>query len=103
MSKDLQLNIELKEIINIINMHKEVLSKNYDVKSIGIFGSFVRNEQKENSDIDILVEFSCPIGLKFFTLENYLSEMLGIKVDLVTKRALKSAIKDEILEEVIEI
>ena len=95
--------MELKEIIRLINKNREVLNKNYGVKSIGIFGSFVRNEQGENSDIDILVEFSGPIGLKFFTLENYLSEMLGIKVDLVTKRALKSAIKDEILEEVIEI
>ena len=93
----------IKEIIRIINKNRKVLNKNYSVKSVGIFGSFVRNEQVENSDIDILVEFSQPIGLKFFTLENYLSEILGLKVDLVTKGALKPIIREDILKEVIKI
>ncbi|MCK4353012.1 nucleotidyltransferase family protein [candidate division WOR-3 bacterium] len=95
--------MEFTKIVRLINKNKKVLSKNYKVKSIGIFGSFVRNEQREDSDIDILVEFSEPIGLKFFTLENSLSEILGMKVDLVTKGALKPIIREDILKEVIEI
>lgn len=95
--------MELKKIIRIIKKNREVLHKKYRVKSIGIFGSFVRNGQRENSDIDILVEFSEPVGLKFFTLENYLSELLKMKVDLVTKSAIKPIMKEDILKEVIEI
>ncbi|MBI4722335.1 MAG: nucleotidyltransferase family protein [Candidatus Stahlbacteria bacterium] len=95
--------MKIREIIRIINKNRELLNKNYSVKSIGIFGSFVRNEQKENSDIDILVEFSEPVGLKFFTLENYLSKILGAKVDLVTKGAIKPIIREDILKELIKV
>lgn len=101
--KEKMNNNNLSEIAELIKSHTEVLRNDYKIKSIGIFGSFVRNEQIENSDIDILVEFSEPVGLSFFTLENYLSEILGIKVDLVTKNALKPHIGEYILKEVMYI
>ena len=92
----------IQEIIDI-KQNMGILRQDYKVKKFGIFGSFVRNEQKEDSDIDILVEFSEPIGLEFFALENYLSEILGTKVDLVTKPALKPIIREDVLKELIEI
>ncbi|HID95112.1 MAG TPA: nucleotidyltransferase [Candidatus Latescibacteria bacterium] len=91
-------------ITNILKEHKEKLKDKYGVKEIGIFGSFVRGEQKLGSDIDILVEFEedAKIGLlKFVNMENYLSELLGVKVDLVEKSALKPRIGKHILKEVV--
>ena len=74
------------------------------MKTIGVFGSYVRGEQKEGSDLDVLVEFEEPVGLfEFMALENYLSDLLGVKVDLVSKKALKPHIGKRILEEVIMI
>ncbi len=85
-----------------INIQFPFLRDKYHVKKVGIFGSVVRNEQEKESDIDILVEFDSPIGFfDFIRLENFLSEILHKKVDLVTKKALKQAIKNEILKEVI--
>jgi predicted nucleotidyltransferase len=80
-----------------------VLEEKYKVKEIGIFGSYVRGEQTEKSDVDILVEFEggAKIGLlKFVNMENYLSDILGLKVDLVMKSALKPRIGKQILQEV---
>lgn len=72
------------------------------MRSIGIFGSYARGDNKETSDIDLLVEFSAPIGMfKFIEMEEFLSKALGKKVDLVTKKALKPIIKDEILKETV--
>ena len=69
---------------------------------MGIFGSVVRDNRKKESDIDVLVEFDSPIGFfDFIRLENFLSQILHQKVDLVSKKALKSAIKDNILKETI--
>ncbi len=87
-----------QEIISILKENKEDLEKKYKVKRIGVFGSFSRGEEKEGSDIDILVEFTEPVGFfLFIDLENYLSNLLGKKVDLVTKNALKPIIKDKII------
>jgi len=92
----------LNEIKSILETHKKELKDKYGVKEIGIFGSFVRGEAKEESDIDILVEFEKPIGFfKFLELEEYLSNLIGIKVDLVSKKALKPHIGKYILEEVV--
>lgn len=84
-------------------IHKQLplLKKKYHVKKIGIFGSFVRGEQKKGSDLDILVEFETPIGFfEFIRLENLLSRILGEKVDLVSKKAIKPAVKKEIFKQV---
>jgi len=74
----------------------------FGVKRIGVFGSYVRNEQKKKSDLDILVEFSITPGMfKFIELEDHLTNKLGIKVDLVMKSALKPFIGQQILKEVL--
>ena len=91
----------LDEIQKILRQQKEFLREKYKVKEIGVFGSFVRGEQTYTSDVDILVEFEeIPSLLKFVKLENYLSDVLGVKVDLVEKRALKPHIGKHILQEV---
>ena len=95
----------MKNLVNIkqiLEENKDRLRNEYNVKEIGIFGSYVRNEQKENSDLDILVDFEKPIGLfKFMELEEYLSNLLNIKIDLVSRKALKPFIGKYILEEVV--
>ena len=94
----------LAEIQEILRQKKPILRERFKVKEIGIFGSFVRGEEKDTSDLDILVELERPVGLiKFVGLQNYLSDELGEKVDLVTKSALKPRIKKNILSEVVYI
>jgi len=91
----------LEEIKDIIQQHKEELKKDYGVKEIGIFGSYVRREQKNTSDVDILIELEKPVGfVKFLKLEKRISDLLGVRVDLVTKKALKPYIGQRILQEV---
>jgi len=85
---------------------KPLLEEKFEVKSIGIFGSYVRGGEKKGSDLDILVEFEESADLSlldFIRLENYLSEELGVKVDLVEKGTLKPRIGKHILEEVVSI
>lgn len=94
----------LKKIEEILALHKQELREKYKVKEIGIFGSYVREKQKKKSDLDILVEFDKAIGFfKFLELEEYLEKLTGIKVDLVSKKALKPNIGKYILEEVVMI
>jgi predicted nucleotidyltransferase len=91
----------LDEIKSILALHKEELAERYKVKEIGIFGSYVKGEERRKSDVDILVEFKEPIGLfKFMDLERHLTELVCGKVDLVMKTALKPRIGRCILEEV---
>lgn len=77
------------EIRRILAEHEQELKFKFKVKELGIFGSYVRNEQRENSDVDILVDFEVPIGLEFVDLAEYLEAILGIKVDLVPRDAIK--------------
>lgn len=94
----------IKEIKNILAKHMEILESQYKVKSIGVFGSYIKGRQKKGSDLDILVEFLEPVSLlKFIHLENYLSEILGVQVDLVMKDALKPRIGKHILREVVNV
>jgi len=94
----------LKEIEKILKENKAILAERFKVKEIGIFGSYVRGEQKEKSDVDILVSFYEPISLfEFMDMEEFLTQILGVKVDLVSKKALKPRIGKYILEEVIYI
>lgn len=79
---------------------KKIKSK-YKVKKIGIFGSYVRGEQKEDSDIDILVEFEEPVSLlKLVSFENFLKEITGIKVDVVPENDIRPELRENILNEV---
>ena len=85
-----------------LELLKPEVEEKFKVKSIGFFGSYVRGEQKDTSDLDILVDFFEPISLfRFVELEDFLSQRLGVKVDLVMRDALKPRIKDSILNEAI--
>ncbi|MDP1854287.1 MAG: nucleotidyltransferase family protein [Candidatus Omnitrophota bacterium] len=96
--------ITLKTIKETLGKNKSLLAEKYQVKKIGVFGSYVRNEQKAKSDIDVLVEFKEPIGMfEFMDLEGFLRRLLGVKVDLVSKKALKPVIGRYILKETVYI
>ncbi len=92
-----------QDILNKLSELKEGLRSKYGVKSIGLFGSYTDNSYSDKSDVDILVEFEKPIGWDFFKLESELELNIGKKIDLVTMQALKSRIKDNILNQVIYI
>ena len=92
------------QILDNIRALMPELETRYDVKAMGLFGSALRGEQGPDSDIDLLVEFRRPIGLfKFLELEELLTEQLGAKVDLVSRKALKPEIGRAILSEVVMI
>ena len=93
----------IEEIRKILAEHKKELKEKYWIIEIGIFGSYIRDEQHITSDMDILIEFEedAKISLlEFVRIENYLCDLLGIKVDLVEKSALKPRIAKHILKEV---
>ena len=77
------------DIKNILLSHKQRLSSKYGLSNLAIFGSYARNQQTEESDLDILVEFNRPIGLEFIDLADELEQILKLKVDLVSKKGLK--------------
>jgi len=94
----------LSNVVEVLRHHKKELSEKYGVREIGVFGSYVRGEQAETSDVDILVEFDPNARvslLDFVTLEMYLSDLLGVRVDLVERSALKPRIGRHVLAEVI--
>ncbi|NSW76229.1 MAG: nucleotidyltransferase family protein [Candidatus Atribacteria bacterium] len=92
----------LKEIQTMLVRHKEDLKARYGVREIGIFGSYVRGEAREGSDIDILVDFESPLSLlRIVPLENELQDLLGMKVDLVSKRNVRRELEKEIFNEVV--
>lgn len=80
---------DLEEIKKILFQNKKRLVDKYAIKNLAVFGSYLRNEQKTDSDIDILVEFSGKIGIKFIDLGDELEDILKIKVDLVSKNGIK--------------
>lgn len=88
------------EVESELRALKPLLSQNYFVDKIGYFGSYASNEQTVNSDIDILVRFKKPIGWAFFELQELLESKLNLRVDLVTERSLKQALKPKILDSV---
>ena len=91
-----------QDILTSLKKLKGEVAKEYSVKTIGVFGSVARDEQTGTSDIDLLVEFSKPVGfVTFMRLENFLSEQLGNQVDLVTSDSLKPVIRQDVLAEVI--
>ena len=92
--------ISKKDMLKKLSELKPLLQSEYAVKEIGLFGSFSDESNTQDSDIDILVEFERPIGWKYFSLEIYLENIFGRKIDMVTKSALKEQIKDSILKQV---
>ncbi len=93
---------QIKDIRKTLKDHRDSLGEEYGLTEIGLFGSYVKGIQKESSDIDILVGFRRAVGLiAFVRLKNHLTELLGIQVDLVMKKALKPKIGKRILDEVV--
>lgn len=88
------------KVEHILKEKKQYLLEKFHVSRIGVFGSYSRNEHTDESDIDILVEFSRPVGFEFLDLKEYLETLFNKPVDLVTINALKPIMKDEILNEV---
>jgi predicted nucleotidyltransferase len=98
--------VMLKEIKETLAKCKPELKRKFEIKEIGIFGSYISGEQGEKSDLDILVEFEDDARLSLLDmvgLEIELSELLGVKVDLVEKKYLKPFIGQHILREVVYI
>ncbi len=96
--------VMLKRITEELRQSMPELERRYKVKTLGVFGSYVHGEQYKKSDLDLLVEFYDPPSLlKFIEMEHYLSDLIGIKVDLVMKDALKPAIGRRVLSEVVAI
>jgi predicted nucleotidyltransferase len=94
--------MKLDEVKNIIKESKIELERNFKVKEIGIFGSYIRGEQKDKSDVDILVELDEPVSLLgLVKLENYLSDLLHIKVDLIPKKDIRQELRERILRETV--
>lgn len=87
-------------ILHTLKDLKPILHKDFSVKKIGLFGSYSDDSYTEESDIDLLVEFEKPVGWKFFTLEIFLEDIFGRKIDLVTQNALREQIKERILNQV---
>jgi len=94
----------INQILYALRNLQPYLNKVYSVSSLEIFGSFVRHEQNNNSDLDILVSFNKVPGIiKFLELKNFLSDKLNINVDLVMKDSLKPGIRQNILSESIPV
>jgi uncharacterized protein len=92
----------LEEIKQLLKQSKSVLQENYRVTELGIFGSYVRGEQNEASDVDVLIDYEkAPTLFKLVELRNYLNELTGMKVDVVTKKGLKPRIRERVLSEVV--
>ena len=96
----------LLEIQQILREQKPYLAEKYGVQIVGVFGSYVRQEQRPDSDLDLLIELDRPpkislIGL--VELEDYLSQLLGVKVDLAIKTNLKKRIGMRISQEVVPV
>jgi len=94
----------LEEIKKILTKHKEKLKERYGIKEIEIFGSYVRGEQTEKSDVDILVDFyELPDVFDLLKLERSLRGILKCRVDVVRKQAIRRELRDQILSEAIKI
>jgi predicted nucleotidyltransferase len=92
------------EIKNILRENKNIIEKDYKAEIIGVFGSYTRGEQKAQSDIDILVRFKDGATLfDFVGLAEFLEEKLGIKVDLLSERAIRPELKENVIKELVSL
>lgn len=93
----------LMRILQILRAHLAELMAKYPIKSLGLFGSYVRNDTTPESDLDLLIELdeNARLGYKFAGIENELSDMLGVKVDLIEKKTLKPKILENVLKELV--
>jgi uncharacterized protein len=93
-----------EDVLSILQAHRQDLADSYHVASLSVFGSVARDDARPDSDVDLLVEFSQPVGLfEFIGLQQRLEAILGCKVDLGTPRSLKPRIKEQVLREAIHV
>lgn len=89
-----------RKILQDIKKRKPELKKRFNVRRIGIFGSYARGDYNKNSDLDVIVEFDRPLGIfGLMDLEDYLKGMIGKNIDIVTKKTLKPSIRERVLKE----
>ncbi|MGV3604114.1 MAG: nucleotidyltransferase family protein [Dyadobacter fermentans] len=91
----------LSDIVQILKELKPELTDKYHVSSIGLFGSIVRDDFTINSDVDIIVDFSQPVGIEFIDLANLIEDRIGKPVDLVSRNGVKPRYYQEIASEII--
>lgn len=90
----------LEELRQILSPQKKILCDTYQISDLRIFGSYAKGEQTESSDVDFLVDYeTAPTLINLVELREHLSKLLELKVDVVTKNALKPHIREQILEE----
>jgi predicted nucleotidyltransferase len=95
------LKAKIMNVIEILRSHEPEIRKRFSVKRIGVFGSFARGEQKDTSDVDILVEFEKPTFDNFMNLAFFLEDLFQRKVDLVTPNSLSPYIGPYVKNEVV--
>lgn len=83
------MGMDLQEIKNILGSKKDYFRKKYGVSEMAVFGSYTRDDHTEKSDVDVMVSFNRRIGLRFVDLAFEMEDLLGKKVDLVTRNALE--------------
>lgn len=88
-----------EKIVTILKKENPYLKRKYHVSKIGLFGSYARGDYNQKSDVDLLVEFSKPLGFEYFDLKNHVEQKLKKNVDLVNIKSLHRVIKDDILAE----
>ncbi|MBE8539942.1 nucleotidyltransferase domain-containing protein [Geoglobus acetivorans] len=81
--------MKLEEVIQKIRENESILKERFKIKSIGLFGSLAREEEVVH-DVDIIVEFSEPVGWEIVDLKEFLEDLLGVRVDILTKKAAMS-------------
>lgn len=98
------MNESIRNYQRLLREQMPYLTEHYQVASLGLFGSYLHGTQRSESDLDVLVSFhEIPGLLRFIELENYLSDLLEVKVDLVLREALKPRIGDSVLKEVVPV
>ena len=94
------MKTDLHSLVNTLRRHRKELEDRFGVKHISIFGSFVREEQTENSDVDILISFKkTPTLIELVELKEYLENLIGLKVDLITEKGISPYVRPYIERE----
>lgn len=97
-------SIDLDSIKRTLSSHLTEFEREFDVRELSVFGSYVRGEERKGSDVDVLVEFKeAPDLFRFIELERKLEKLLDVKVDLVRKKTLRPELKVKILREAVSI
>ena len=101
-SMDPSAELSLETLRTLIRQQKDMFRQRYRITEVGIFGSYARGEQTATSDVDVLVDYEqAPTLSRLIELREYLSNLIGVPVDVVTKKGLKPRIREQVLAEVV--